>query len=58
MNLIVWEVFLKVEFLPVRNHYSGQGKGGEKIVIEDYLARYALNITGSCIVFLIEISGL
>ena len=47
-----------MEFLPVRNHYSGQGKGGEKIVIEDYLARYALNITGSCIVFLIEISGL
>ena len=43
---------------PVRNHYSGHGKGGEKIVIEDYLARYALNITGSCIVFLIEISRL
>jgi len=43
---------------PVRNHYSGHGKGGEKIVIEDYLARYALNITGSCIIFLIEISGL
>jgi len=43
---------------PVRNHYSRHGKGGEKIVIEDYLARYALNITGSCIVFLIEISGL
>lgn len=43
---------------PVRNHYSGHGKGGEKIVIEDYLARYALNITGSCILFLIDCSDL
>lgn len=43
---------------PVRNHYSGHGKGSEKIVIENSLARYALHITGSCILFLIEISGL
>ena len=43
---------------PVRNHYSGHGKGGEKIVIKDYLDRYVLNITGSCILFLIECSGL
>lgn len=43
---------------PVRNHYAGHGKGKEKIIVEDYLARYAFNITGSCIIFLIEISGL
>ncbi len=43
---------------PVRNHYAGHGKGKEKIVVEDYLARYAVHITGSCILLLIEASGL
>lgn len=43
---------------PIRNHYAGHGKGKEKVIVEDYLAKYALNITGSCILFLIEISGL
>ena len=43
---------------PIRNHYAGHGKGSEKIIVENYLARYALNITGSCILFLIEASGL
>ena len=43
---------------PVRNHYAGHGKGKEMIVVEDYLARYAFNITGSCILLLIEASGL
>ena len=43
---------------PVRNHYAGHGKGKEKVVVEDYLARYAFNITGSCILLLIEASGL
>lgn len=43
---------------PVRNHYAGHGKGGEKVIVEDYIARYALNITGSCIVLLIEVSEL
>lgn len=42
---------------PLRNNYSGHGKGSKKIVVEDYLAKYALNITGSCILFLIEISN-
>lgn len=43
---------------PVRNHYAGHGKGKETVVVEDYLARYAVNITGSCILLLIESSGL
>ena len=43
---------------PIRNHYAGHGKGKEKVIVEDYLARYALNITGSSILFLIETSGL
>ena len=41
---------------PVRNHYAGHGKGKEKIIVNDFLARYAFNITGSCILLLIEIS--
>lgn len=43
---------------PVRNHYAGHGKGSEKMVVEDNLARYALNTTGSCILFLIDASEL
>lgn len=43
---------------PVRNHYGGHGKGSKNVIVEDHLARYALNITGSCILFLIESSGL
>lgn len=43
---------------PVRNHYAGHGKGKETVDVEDYLARYAINITGSCILLLIESSGL
>ena len=43
---------------PVRNNYAGHGEGGEERVVEDYLARYAINVTGSCILFVIEASGL
>lgn len=43
---------------PVRNNYAGHGDGSEEKVVPDYLARYALNITGSCILLLIEASGL
>lgn len=43
---------------PVRNHYAGHGKRKEKIVVEDYLARYAIHITGPCILLLIEASRL
>lgn len=43
---------------PVRNHYAGHGKGKETVDVEDYLARYAVNITGSCILLLIELSKL
>ena len=43
---------------PVRNNFAGHGEGGEERVVEDYLARYAINITGSCILFVIEASGL
>ena len=43
---------------PVRNNFAGHGEGGEERIVEDYLARYAINITGSCILFVIEASGL
>ena len=43
---------------PIRNHYAGHGKGKDEVIVEDYLARYTLNITGSAILFLIESSGL
>lgn len=49
---------LKSGILPVRNNFAGHGDGGEEKVVEDYLARYAINITGSCILFVIEASGL
>ncbi|WP_298535291.1 STM4504/CBY_0614 family protein [uncultured Methanobrevibacter sp.] len=49
---------LKSGTLPIRNNYAGHGDGGEERVVKDYLARYALNITGSCILFLIEASSL
>lgn len=48
---------LKSGILPIRNNRGGHGEGNEEKVVEDYLARYALNITGSCILFLIEASG-
>lgn len=43
---------------PIRNHYAGHGQGKKEVLVEDCLARYAFNITGSCIQFLIESSGL
>ena len=48
---------LKSGILPVINNRGGHGEGNEEKVVEDYFARYALNITGSCILFLIEASG-
>jgi len=49
---------LKSGIPPVRNNFAGHGEGGKERVVEDYLARYAINITGSCILFVIEASGL
>ena len=49
---------LQSGILPVRNNFGGHGDGGEEKVVEDYVARYAINITGSCILFVIEASGL
>lgn len=49
---------LQSGILPVRNNFAGHGEGSEEKVVEDYLARYAINITGSCILFVIEASGL
>ena len=49
---------LRSGILPVRNNYAGHGEGGEERLVEDYLARYAINVTGSCILFVIEASGL
>ena len=49
---------LKSGILPIRNNFAGHGEGGEERVVEDYLARFAINITGSCILFVIEACGL
>jgi len=49
---------LQSGILPVRNNFAGHGEGGEERVVEDYLARFAINVTGSCILFVIEASGL
>ena len=49
---------LKSGILPVRNNFAGHGEGSEEKVVEDYLARYAINVTGSCILFVIEASDL
>lgn len=43
---------------PIRNNFAGHGEGSEERVVEDYLARFAINVTGSCILFVIEASGL
>lgn len=43
---------------PIRNNFAGHGEGGEERIVKDYLARYAINVTGSCIIFVIEASGL
>ena len=37
-----------------RNRASGHGQGPEPITVPDYLASFALHITGSCIVLLIK----
>ncbi len=42
----------------IRNNYAGHGDGSEERLVEDYLARYAINVTESCILFVIEASGL
>lgn len=49
---------LRSGILPVRNNFAGHGEGSEEKVVGDYLARYAINVTGSCILFVIEASGL
>lgn len=42
----------------VRNKLSGHGQGAVPRDVEDDVARYALNLTGSNIIFLIEQSGI
>ena len=38
----------------VRNKYTSHGKGNDKLNIPPYLVKHVLNVTGSCILFLIE----
>lgn len=40
----------------IRNKNSGHGVGAEPKIVDDNLTRYALNLTGSSIIFLIELS--
>jgi hypothetical protein len=42
----------------VRNRVGGHGQGQSKIDVDDHLVRYALNLTGSNIIFLVEQSGI
>ncbi len=42
----------------IRNKFSGHGQGKSKVIVSDSLARYALNLTGTNILFLIEQSEL
>jgi hypothetical protein len=43
---------------PIRNNMGGHGQGNDKKEVPDHLAQYALNITGSNIIFLVQQSGL
>jgi AbiJ N-terminal domain 4 len=38
----------------IRNKLGGHGQGSDPIIVPDYLARYALNLTATCILFLME----
>lgn len=38
----------------IRNNFAGHGQGSEPVEVPDYLASYALNLTASNIVFLVE----
>jgi hypothetical protein len=42
----------------LRNRVGGHGQGEKTITAEDHLARFALNMTGSNIIFLVEQSGI
>lgn len=38
----------------VRNKFGGHGQGTDPVVVQEYLARYALNLTATSILFLVE----
>lgn len=42
----------------IRNKLGGHGQGTEKITVDDTMTRYALNLTGSNIIFLINQSNI
>jgi hypothetical protein len=42
----------------IRNKLGGHGQGSVPQIVDDEMTRYALNLTGSNIIFLIEVSGL
>lgn len=41
----------------VRNRNGAHGQGAEPVAVPDYLARYALNLTATTILFLVEVDG-
>lgn len=43
---------------PVRNKMGGHGQGQIPQRVEDEIARYALNLTGANVIFLVELSGI
>ncbi len=42
----------------IRNRLSAHGQGQDTVVVDDEIVRYALNLTGTNIILLIELSGL
>jgi hypothetical protein len=42
----------------IRNRLGGHGQGQTQVSVDDQITRYALNLTGSNIIFLIEQSGI
>lgn len=42
----------------IRNKLGGHGQGSEKITVDDNMTRYALNLTGTNIIFLIKQSNI
>lgn len=44
--------------LTIRNRLGGHGQGHTPTQVDDKMTRYALNLTGANIIFLVELSGI
>ena len=49
---------LESGILTIRNKLGGHGQGQEMQKVDDGMTRYALNLTGTNIIFLVEQSGI